>query len=228
MLEQSQSSYVMKGARDAISQGLHHIEAQVNSIENAVLNEPGLVFDLAKTIVESTCRTILKDRAISYSSGEDLPRLFRTLSNNLPMLPSQESQATSVRESINRTLGGLIGTIHGIAELRNQLGFASHGTDRSRPSMDPAHALLAAQAADTIVGFLYHIHAQDRPQPTERESSPAQDEDFDRYVDDIYGATRIFDVEFLASEILFQMEPNSYRIFLTDFLKGGGGSGEDA
>ena len=227
MVEQSQSSFAMRGARDAISQGLHHIEAQVSSIESAVVNQPGLVFDLAKTIVESTCRTILTDRGISYSRGEDLPRLFRTVSENLSVLPSRESQAASVRESINRTLGGLVGTIHGIAELRNQLGFASHGIDRSRPSMDPAHALLAAQAADTIVGFLYHIHVQDRPHPPEGGSSPARHEDFDRYLDDLFGAMPIFDFQFLASEILFQMEPNSYRIFLTEFLRGGSGAGEE-
>ena len=78
--------------------------------------------------------------------------------------------------------------------------------------------MLSAQAADTIVGFLYQIHTQDRPLATEPEASPVRDIEFDQFVDDHYETVRIFDVEFPTSDILFQMEPNSYRIFLADFL----------
>ena len=219
MLEQAQYSFSMGSARGAISLGLHHIEAQVDSIEDAVSNEPGLAFDLAKTLVESTCRTILKDRGILYNNDDDLPSLFRTVSRNLPMLPPQESQESEVRQSIVQTLSGLNTVIQGIAELRNKLGFASHGTDRPRPSMETVHAVLTAQAADTLVGFLYHIHSQDRTPVAQKESAPTRNVDFDVYVDDNHDIVHIFDSEFLASEILFQMEPNSYRIFLADFLE---------
>ena len=143
MLEDSQSPFVMRGARGAISQGLHHIEEQVNTIERAVTENPGLAFDLAKALVESTCRTILAERGISSAQRDELPRLFQKVRDNLPMLPTQESHESGVRESIGRTLGGLNTAVQGIAELRNQLGFASHGTDRPRPSMETIHAVLA-------------------------------------------------------------------------------------
>ena len=228
MNDLSQSSFSMRGARNAISQGLSHIEAQVQSIEEAVSNQPGLAFDLAKTIVESVCRTILADKGIKFKETDELPRLFSQVNENLRLLPPPESQASAVRRSIKRTLGGLFNTIQGIAELRNQLGFASHGTDRARPAMETSHAVLAAQAADTIVGFLYFMHTQSQHKQTEIEHSPIQDSDFDQFVDSNFESVQIFDSQFLPSEILFQMEPNSYRIYLSDFLKEEPESGEGA
>ena len=200
-------------------QGLHHIEAQVNSIEDAVSNEPGLAFDLAKTLVESACRTILKDLGVPYNRDDELPKLFRIVTNNLQMLPAKESQESEVRKSIAQTLGGLSSTIQGIAELRNRLGFASHGSEQPRPAMEAVHAILAAQAADAIIGFIYGVHAKSEQSAPDEQSALPRDSNFDQHIDDSHEAVQILDSTFFASDILFQMEPDSYRIFLTDFLK---------
>ena len=218
MAEQPESSFTMNSAREAISKGFKHIEEPVNAIEAAVSENTGLAFDLARTLVESTCKTILTERGVEYNATDELPKLFRMVRENLPILPPQESQATNVRQSIQQTLSGLSGTIQGITELRNRLGFASHGSDKRRPLMEPVHAILAAQVADTIVGFLYHIHTQDRNSPTSPESSNDRNSEFDSFIDESHDTVRIFESEFLPSDILFQMEPDSYRIGLADFL----------
>ena len=208
----------MRGARRAVSQGLQHIEAQVEAIEDAVASNPGLAFDLAKTLVESVCRTILTERGGSWAERDDLPRLFKEVRNNLPVLPPHESQESEVRQSIYQTVSGLRSAVQGIAELRNQLGFASHGSDRHRPSMGVAHAEMAAQAADTIVGFLYDVHVQDFATVSSSDSPFAPNSDFDEYLDDEHEAVNILGTEFLPSEILFQIEPESYRALLEEFL----------
>ena len=210
--------FTMRGARISISMGLHHIEEQVDAIERAVAENSGLVFDLARTLVESTCRTILTERGVSWNDGENLPSLFQKVRNNLPILPPQESQATDVRDSITRIIGGLSSTIHAISELRTLLSFASHGGDRQRPSMENTHAILAAQSADTIVGFLYQIHAPEQTSSEDAGLQPDRDNDFDSFVDSQHGAMPIFELEFTASDILFQMEPESYRILLAEFV----------
>ena len=173
-MDQSQSSFVMKNARRAIEQGLHHIEQQVDAIERAVFDQSGLAFDLARTLVESTCRTILTDRGVTYGTRDDLSTLFRSISRTLPILPPEESQESDVRQSIVLTLQGLSNVVRGISDLRNKLGFASHGADRLRPIMEPMHALLSAQTADIIVGFLYYCHVGDRTVYVARESSPSR------------------------------------------------------
>ncbi len=65
--------FVLHGARAAMAGGLVHIEAQVKALERAVVENPALAFDLARTIVESTCRTILAERGVSFGTQVDLP-----------------------------------------------------------------------------------------------------------------------------------------------------------
>lgn len=213
----SASPFVMHGARDAFAAGLTHIEEQVRSIEQAVVENPALAFDLARTLVETVCRTILSERKVSYSEDDDLPKLFKTASNHLPFLPLTASSEAATRESLKRTLNGLSATIQGICELRNQCGFASHGSDKPRPAMESVQALMAAEAADTIVGFLHRVHRQDRtPSPSPR-ALYDENEAFNDSVDEAYGPIRILEIEFRASEVLLQMEPESYRIYAAEF-----------
>jgi hypothetical protein len=76
MADSSTAPFVMHGARDATVNGFGHIEEQVKGIERAVAENPGLAFDLAKTVIESACRAVLSERSISLSEADDLPKLF--------------------------------------------------------------------------------------------------------------------------------------------------------
>lgn len=217
MAQSYATPFVMHGARDAVASGLTHVEQQVKSIEQAVAENPGLAFDLAKTLVESVCRTVLGERNVAFEEVDDLPKLFRSVTQILPFLPPTARGEPEVRESLRRTLNGLSTAIQGICELRNQCGFASHGAGSPRPALESTQALLAAEAADTIVGFLHRVHRQDRTAP--RVSGPvyADNSAFNDSVDESHGMIQIFDVGFRPSEVLFQMEPESYRVYLSEF-----------
>jgi hypothetical protein len=201
--------FVMHGARDAMLGGLAHIEEQVKGIEQAVVENPGLAFDLAKTLVESTCRAVLGERSVAYAATDDLPKLFKSATQSLPFLPATASDAAKVRKSLQQTLAGLSTAIQGICELRNQCGFASHGAGEPRPVMEAVQALLAAEAADAIVGFLHRVHRQDRAPPPPPEPRFDDNGPFNDHVDETFGPVRVFEVEFRASEVLFRLEPES-------------------
>lgn len=123
-------------------------------------------------------------------------------------------------------LSGLSSVVHGICELRNQCGFASHGGGSTRPALELTQAMLAAETADTLVGFLYRVHQQERtPLPSPKEIFD-NNTAFNDSVDEMYGGKiRIFEAEFRPSEVLFQMEPETYQVYLAEF---DGGSGEAA
>ncbi|TAK43992.1 MAG: hypothetical protein EPO27_13620 [Betaproteobacteria bacterium] len=231
MAESLIAPFVMHGIRDAIAGGLTHVEQQVRSIERAVVENPSLAFDLAKTLVESVCRTVLNERNIAFSENDDLPKLFKIASQHLPFLPPMASSEAEVRDSLKRTLGGLSTAIKGICELRNKCGFASHGSGTSRPSMESVQALMAAEAADTIVGFIYRVHRQARALPNpldESRTSYDDNPDFNEVIDEAHGPIRIYELDFRPSEVLFQMEPESYRVYLAEFdaeAKGAEGAG---
>jgi len=211
------SDFVMHGARAAIGGGLSHIEEQVKGIERAVMENPGLAFDLAKTIVESTCRTILSDRRIAFGHDDDLPRLFKTVTTNLPILPVAASGEPEARKSLAQTLNGLHTALQGVCELRNAYGFASHGADGPRPLMESVQALLAAQAADAIVGFLHRVHRQERSSLPSARLEYDDNEDFNAHVDEANEQVKIFDLAYRPSEVLFAVDKEAYRDLLSDY-----------
>lgn len=210
------SSFRMHGARDAIAFGVDHIEQQVEALEAAVAANPGLAFDLAKTLIESVCRRVLDDRSLAYDKGDDLPALFKVVQQSLPFLPRAASADAEARRSLKKTLSGLGTVIQGVCELRNHCGFASHGSGAPRPALERVQALLAAQAADAVVGFLHRVHLQDRtPVPPRLRYGDYQA--FNDSIDDAHGPLRVFEIELRLSEVLFTMEPETYRIYLAEF-----------
>jgi hypothetical protein len=217
MAEATTSPFLMHGARDAVACGLVHIEQQVHALELAVAENPGLAFDLAKTLVESVCRAVLGERSVAFDEADDLPRLFKATSMHLPFLPASASDASETRKSLAQTLNGLSAAIQGICELRNQCGFASHGAGAPRPAMQSVQALLAAEAADTIVGFLHRVHRQDRTPALSPRALYDANRPFNDSIDETHGPIRILEIEFRASEVLFQMEPETYRIYAAEF-----------
>ena len=218
MVEHMSTTFVMHGARTAMESGLKHIEQHVVAIEEAVSDNPGLTFDLAKTLIESACRTILTERRVAFNRGDELPKLFKSVSRCLPFLPTAAKNELEVRKSLSKTLNGLNTAILGICALRNACGFASHGSDRPRPPMEAVQALLAAQTTDAIVAFLHSVHRQDRMQPASPSVDYNKNEVFNDYVDRTNELIRIFELEFRPSEVLFQMEPETYRVILTEYM----------
>ena len=92
--------------------------------------------------------------------------------------------------------------------------------------MESVQALMAAEAADTIVGFLHRVHRQERTLPPSPGALYDDNGGFNDSVDEAHGVIRIFDIELRPSEVLFQMEPESYRIYLADFVDEAAATGE--
>ncbi len=217
MADETVHPFQMLRAREAISRGLSHIEQQVVTLETAVHNEPARAFGLSRTLLESTCKRILTERQIPYSENENLPSLFKKVSQNVPFLPPTASQEIAARRSLERTLGGLHSVVQGVSELRNRYS-ESHGSGDALPGMESIQALLAAGAADVIIGFLHGVHVQDRTvHRADDESLYENNEDFNNHIDENHEICTILDAAFRPSAVLFQMEPETYRLRLSEF-----------
>jgi len=213
----SSPQFVMVGAREVVAAGMLHIERQVIAIEEAVAKNPGLAFDLSKTVVESVCKTILSDRGHVSDEAWDLPRLLKETAGKLRLVPDACAGDADVTAKLKKTLGGLQTTIQGICELRNTHGFASHGKDASVPQLEISQALLVARSADTIVSFLFHVHRQySNAVPIPRLEFEDHAE-FNDYVDEANDVVRIFEVEYRPSEVLFAVDKEAYRNFLAGY-----------
>ena len=228
MAEAPTSRFQMIGARSAIldSPIAEPIERQINAIEKSLESVPDFAFDLSKTLVESVCKTILAD--IGQPVGKwDTPKLLKETANRLDLLPRNHPGGAKTRDSVEKTIRGMIQTIQGLCELRNDYGMASHGRDAFSDRLDLRQATLAAQAADTIVSFLYRIHRDAlRQTPGVRvhyEDQPDFNDAFDRDNELI----RLGELELLPSYVLFHCDQEAYKAALNDFISERDEEGDD-
>lgn len=209
----------MRGCRSVLvtAGAAIHMQQQIETIEVALSNNPSLVFDLAKALVETTCKTILNDRKLSYSNDSDVQQLFKLTIENLQLLPSDQSGARNTRQGLEKAARGLLQAVQGLTELRNEQGMASHGKDAYARPLETIHALLVAQAADTIIHFLYSVHRNYHRDLTTARLTYTQHPNFNDYVDDLHGVIQIFDGEYRPSEVLFEMDEQAYRAGLAEY-----------
>lgn len=220
------SPFVMFGAREVLLAGAVHLERQVAALESAASSNPGLAFDLAKTLLESVCKTVLSERACKYETGWDLPKLLKETLSQIQLVPSELGAEAEVSDSLRKTAGGLQTTIQGICELRNTHGFASHGKDPTFQELESVQALLVARAADAIVSFMFRAHQGYQRQQAPARLSYADHAAFNEFVDEANERVQVFSEEFSPSRVLFEMAPEPYRVYLTEFLQGEQGGAE--
>lgn len=203
----------MDGAREILSltAGAIHIEQQIRALEDAVANTPGLAFDLARALVESVCKTILRDRGYGIPDGEKLPKLFGATIEQLRVLPDAHTADKEAGRAIRQTTGGLHTVVQGICELRRTQGIASHGKVAETRSLESIQAELVARSADAVVSFLYKAHRSYVVQPPKPKRIELGDNhDFNTFVDDTNELVQIFDLEYKPSEVLFSIDYEAY------------------
>jgi len=213
-LAKSESTFRMDGARELLTlyPGAILLEQQVKAVEDSIAENPGLAPDLAKAIIETVCKTVLKDKDISISPDMSCPKLLKeTLKSLRITLPEDEKD-----ESLRKTVGSLGGLVQGICELRNKGGIGSHGKDAYSESIELTHACLAARAADAIVNFIFKIHKA-YPLESSARIHYGEQTDFNEYVDELHEIVRIFDYEYKPSEVLFSVDYEAYRDRLIEF-----------
>ena len=219
MAQPEQSTFVMYSAREAVAGGMTYITSQVKALEDAVFNDPGLAFDLSKTVVESTCKTIIIERGGTVGPNDNLPTLFRNVAQSVPFLPAASSGDAAARTSLLKTLSGMSTALQGVCELRNAHGSISHGSARSRSTLERAQATLAAQAADSIIGFLFRVHKQSLTHNQKPPITYMDNPEFNDWIDRQCEPVKILNFDpYNSSEVLFAVDPQAYKTAFAEYV----------
>jgi len=139
-----------------------YMSGQVRRMEQSVESDPALAIGSAKELVETCCKTILKDRNSLTPDKSDLSQLVKATLKELRLLPDDIPDQSKGVETIRRLLSNLATVTQGLAELRNLYG-SGHGREGRSKGLKPRHARLAIGAATALAVFLFETHRESLP-----------------------------------------------------------------
>lgn len=111
-------------------------------------SDPAAAITAARTMLESVLMNVLDDAEESYGDADDLPKLYRQVSELLNLAPSQHTETI-----FKQVLGGCAAVVGGLGAVRNKVGDA-HGTGRRPVKPAPRHAELVVNLAGAMALFI--------------------------------------------------------------------------
>lgn len=220
MLDSDLPQFEMHGARHVakLARNPELFIEQIGILERAVMSQPTLAIDIAKSMVETICKTILNDRKCVVDVNWDTPKLVKEALSCLSLVPDELQHKNEVQEGLKRIGGNLQGSVAGLCEVRNKQGMASHGRDAYDTSLDAIHAEFVARSADAIISFLYRCHSQNHREPRRMEFSEYAD--FNEHLNERSGLVFIYydddegnavGLDYEPSDVLFNVDINAYK-----------------
>lgn len=194
------------------------IREQVEALEEAMPDRPGVVVSFCRTIIETTCKTILTDRGVRVDSAWKAPKLVSETKKYLNLGVVDDGQLdSSLRNGLQSVVQGLDQIVGGVMEIRNAHGSAAHGADAYAPLLESHYAEILARATDVVVGLLFKTHLRSAHHDPLSRFRYGDHSDFDEYIDSDYGPFEVLDVPLIASEALYHTDFQAYRAALVLF-----------
>lgn len=101
-----------------------YVNSKVKIMVDAINTDTDLALGAAKELVETCCKSILKENSQPYDKNWDLGRLFKETISQLSFIDlSVVDNHAQAERSVKQIIGGCNSVIQGIAELRNEVGF---------------------------------------------------------------------------------------------------------
>jgi hypothetical protein len=139
---------------DVIKADHEHVKAAWEKALGRREIDPEGAITSARTLLESVCKLILDENAITYDQGLDLSKLYKEAAKALKLAPEQHQE-----QIFKQILSGCISVVEGLAALRNSLSDA-HGRAKRAVRPEPRHAELAVNLACSMASFLMRTHVK--------------------------------------------------------------------
>lgn len=117
---------------------------------------PSSAITAGRTLVESTCKTILEECGETPDASGDLQKLLKQVRKVLNL-----KTGSNIHRPVNETLSGLISFVNGLSAISNGAG-DRHGNVGGLRLEDITVASLIVHAAGTAAFFLAQVHLERR------------------------------------------------------------------
>lgn len=194
------------------------IRQQVEALEDAIPEKPGIAVSFCRTLIETTCKTILVDRGQAPDGAWEAPKLIAETTKFLHLGIHDDGHTDpTLKNGAEKLLRGVNSIIDGVMEIRNAHGAAAHGSDAYAPMLDARYAEILARATDAVVGLLFKTHLNGSGKAPLARLRYGDHDDFDKWIDDDFGPFEVLETPLAASEALFRTDNNAYRAALVVF-----------
>ncbi|WP_375593390.1 abortive infection family protein [Algihabitans albus] len=194
------------------------IRQQVEALEDAMPDKPGIAVSFCRTLIETTCKTILVDRGQEPDDAWEAPKLIAETTKFLHLGIHDDGHTDpTLRNAAEKLLRGVNSIIDGVMEIRNAHGAAAHGSDAYAPMLDARYAEILARATDAVVGLLFKTHLNGSGKAPLARLRYGDHNDFDEWIDNDFGPFEVLETPLVASEALFRTDNNAYRAALVAF-----------
>jgi hypothetical protein len=222
MSQPSSDDFRMDGARVilTITPGAVHLQQQILAIEKAVTETPALAIDLAKTLVETVCKTVLTDLKVEFGASEDCHGLMKLTLLQLRLFPDGHLKPAEIQDQLTKLTNNLISAVQCLSEIRNREGLASHGRDAFASSLDNLQAEFAARSADAIVRFIWAAHIKYQRTSSSARMRYEEMQEFNGWIDNFEHEevpVIIFENSYRPSEVLFKVDLDAYKNAYADY-----------
>ncbi len=130
-----------------------YIQSQIDEMLASQEEDPTNAIGLAKELIESCCKTILKYYNLP-TDFDNLSKLVKATTKTLKITPEDIPDSIPEAQSMKAILKAFATISDGLANLRNTYG-RGHGKDNNYKGLGVRHAKLAIGASSTLVHFLW-------------------------------------------------------------------------
>ncbi len=134
-----------------------YMATQIDSLMKMRETNPTDAIGRAKELVESCCKTILKEAGVEVSNDWDMNELIKATKKKLDIDTESVSNNLPEAKTVKKILGSLTGLVGGIAEFRNGWGMG-HGKASDFEPLFIRHAKLAVGSSVTLVEYLWDTY----------------------------------------------------------------------
>lgn len=194
------------------------LEKSCTQIETFLDSSFPIAIEGSKALIESICKTILKEQRVEFSPSANIQQLMTETINVLAF--------TNYSDQLKQFGRGFVNIIKNLAEIRNDIALISHGPsidELHRPKIDQISTLFLLNSIETIACFLIEYYESEFPKQLEKEEIRASEyndfEEFNLYFDEAYGSVFVAEYQYPPSEVLFNLDPTAYKTEYQKYLE---------
>ena len=212
----SEAEFILPSTTNAIihNSDSSHLFEQKQRVESAVVSEdPALVLDTSKALLETVYKTILNDILSEPDISGDMGSLYRDVKTHMVF-----NHDKFAREKLEHLIGNIN---HFVPELRNKFGAASHGKDGNfQNPIEMPEAEMITYLVDGVAGFLLK---RNRILANPEYSQRIYYTDYEEFNDYLDTSNNPIDFGITGSEpiphslALFNCDPKAYQEYLIQF-----------